>query len=428
MARTDYYGIQTPVLQATSQAIRTVNGTVGTIAPEDYPDLISAMHSQSDYDNVMAQLVEETTTPAAIASFTDGANNLPVKELICTINPTETGTGAKSPSNPYVIGGHTGINVKQLGKNLFPYGSIIAYTYEWYSGSKSLDDALYPFFLKGNTTYILHYVNSNSDAKPLMRVWKSDKTILNNQANVLNAHMANSTSNTLTWQSTPQYYMAVIASSANAVILSPTEDIWVEMRIQTGKGISTNAQIEVGSTSTTYEPYITPTTHTASFGQTVYGGELNVTTGVLTITQVKDKLSSVTNWQYDSSKPAFYGLKNDMYVYPSVGVMPDVKSEIYKTQQIVGWAQWASAPDYSIGVRSTFKYVVVKDSRYTTVSDFLTNVGDKYFTYPLETPITIQLDPIEVRTLLGSNNLYHDCNGNIEVTYRANGGLYVAQH
>ena len=78
MARTDYYGIQTPVLQATSQAIRSVNGTVGTIAPEDYPDLISAMKSGTDYDNVMAQLVEETVS-GSIVSITDGANNLPCK-------------------------------------------------------------------------------------------------------------------------------------------------------------------------------------------------------------------------------------------------------------------------------------------------------------------------------------------------------------
>lgn len=112
MARTDYYGIQTPVLQATSQAIRSVNGTVGIIAPEDYPDLISAMHSSADYDNVMAQLIEETSS-GAVVSFADGANNIPVKELIASIEPIQSGSGTPSPDNVRPISGRTSSTLTQ---------------------------------------------------------------------------------------------------------------------------------------------------------------------------------------------------------------------------------------------------------------------------------------------------------------------------
>jgi hypothetical protein len=44
-----------------------------------------------------------------------------------------------------------------------------------------------------------------------------------------------------------------------------------------------NAQVEIGNEATTYEPYNGVTT-TISLGQTVYGGELDVVNGVLTIT------------------------------------------------------------------------------------------------------------------------------------------------
>ena len=48
--------------------------------------------------------------------------------------------------------------------------------------------------------------------------------------------------------------------------------------------------------------------------------------------------------------------------------------------------------------------------------------------YKLATPTTTQLTPQEVKSLLGSNNIYHDCNGQVAVTYKANGELYVEQH
>ena len=123
MARTDYYGIKTTDLTATSTAIRTVNNTSDLIAPENYAELISTMKSGADYQNALDQMIEESAT-GSIASFTDGANDIPAKEIICHINPTETGTGEKSPSNPYVIGGFTGLNVTQTGVNLFDYSSI----------------------------------------------------------------------------------------------------------------------------------------------------------------------------------------------------------------------------------------------------------------------------------------------------------------
>lgn len=419
MARTDYYGIQTPVLQATSQAIRTVNGTVGTIAPEDYANLISAMKSGTDYDNVMAQLVEETTTPAAIASFTDGSNNLPVKELICTINPTETGTGAKSPSNPYVIGGHTGINVTRTGKNLYKSefedttisGTDIHLTDDGRVLTSGVPTTLFIFVIgtvyltKG--TYKLNGCPSNGGSGKY-RLQVTDYPIVNSLG----------------------------YDDGNGVTFTLSQDMTVAVRIQVFTGALSELEykpmIRLASVvDDTFEPYITPTTHTADFGQTVYGGEFVAKEGEYDTIQPNRKYLDMgsLNWSYVSSGAYFtvypFEQVSDLLIGAGMAI-----SEIYKTNPTS--AGFQTLQDGEIGTDVTKRRIYVKDSNYTDATAFKNAVTGKKIAYRIRTdrlpdPITLPTKT-QVNTLLGANNIYHDCNGNTEVTYRANGGLYVAQH
>jgi hypothetical protein len=49
--------------------------------------------------------------------------------------------------------------------------------------------------------------------------------------------------------------------------------------------------------------------------------------------------------------------------------------------------------------------------------------------YPAAVPTETTLPTkTEIKTLLGANNFYHDCNGDTDVIYRANGALYVQEH
>ena len=58
-----------------------------------------------------APAIVETTEPADVASFSDGAEGIPVSSLIADINPVQTGSGDPSPSNVRPITGWTGMNV-----------------------------------------------------------------------------------------------------------------------------------------------------------------------------------------------------------------------------------------------------------------------------------------------------------------------------
>ena len=53
----------------------------------------------------------ETIENEAIASFSDGADNVPVSELIVNITATQAGSGTPSPSNPRAISGHSSCTI-----------------------------------------------------------------------------------------------------------------------------------------------------------------------------------------------------------------------------------------------------------------------------------------------------------------------------
>ena len=74
--------------------------------------------------NHKADVIYDTTS-GDIASFPDGADGLPVKDLTVGIEPVQSGTGDPSPTNVRPISGWTGANVTRTGKNLF---NKMAYT------------------------------------------------------------------------------------------------------------------------------------------------------------------------------------------------------------------------------------------------------------------------------------------------------------
>lgn len=62
----------------------------------------------------------EVTVSGSVVSFTTKVSK-PLVNLTADINPTETGTGEKGPENPYIIGGHTKINITNANKVITDY-------------------------------------------------------------------------------------------------------------------------------------------------------------------------------------------------------------------------------------------------------------------------------------------------------------------
>lgn len=169
-------------------------------------------------------------------------------------------------------------------------------------------------------------------------------------------------------------------------------------------------------TATTYEAY-TGQTATINLGGTYYGGYLNVTTGLLTVTDGIVDLGTLS-WGYDNTggKAIFYSPSIRGLIKPpaSMGIVPNVIAEIFKT--VNAYTTGTPNPnDNQISV-NTDGSIWVNDLSYTTSSSFKSAMSGVKFVYELATPQTYQLTPAQIEQLLGQNNVFCST-GDVAVKY-----------
>lgn len=354
--------------------------------------------SEASYQNLMDQLIEETAT-GAIASFTDGANNIPAKEIICHINPTETGTGEKSPQNPYVFGGFTEADLTRAGENIF--NKDVGEFGVFYNSSGIIT--------ANQAGFIGDYIPVQKGSTVKIRIFNYETFYscsiveFNEQKEFLNRI---------------QFTTSRLPNEMTGTLQENTRFICFQIAKPSGDTISqtdlNEGQIVVSYQSpTTYKPYITPVIFNVPFGQTVYGGTLNVTTGVLTINRARevfDLSDAISQTVVTNYKRCLFSLSS---------------------KPVVSNKQKCNIANYLFDFSSDTNHFYCNDSNnslYLFISKDITELSNIEVVYPLATERTIQLTPTEIKTLLGANNFYHDCNGDIDVTYRANGALYVQEH
>jgi len=163
-------------------------------------------------------------------------------------------------------------------------------------------------------------------------------------------------------------------------------------------------------------PHVIDTTYSVTWqteAGTVYGGSIDLTTGVLTVTHGLVTLDGTeTGWSANTPNSGFIRILNDM------------KSGNAQTGYCDRFATISN--NGSFGVRfggnnqiTYFNHITDNVSGITTLDDWKTWLGNNPTTlvYPLATPQTYQLTPTEVKTLLGVNNIFADT-GDISVDYQ----------
>lgn len=301
------------------------------------------------------------------------------------------------------ITGWTGCEVVKTGKNLYPYSSIPVYTYT-FAVTPSLSDAENPVFLKGGEQYRLTLDTGNSVYR--FRAWDKFGKIISDNA-TMNAY---SGATQASYYSSYQFWGD--SSNNNYMTFAPTENIWLDFVTQTTASVQN--QLEVGSSASAHEQY-NGTTYPVSWqteAGTVYGGSIDVVSGVLTVTHGYLDLGTL-EWAYSSTYGFFANVTVSGYPAPKAGTHPI--SDAYKS------ATWQD--DMSIYLIYSDR-IGVHDSRYTDGNTFTQAVNGFHVVYELATPITYQLDPVQVACLLGQNNIFADC-GAVAVRYIADIGLYI---
>lgn len=205
-----------------------------------------------------------------------------------------------------------------------------------------------------------------------------------------------------------------------------------------GKTFSvSNIQVEAGSVKTSYTPYsnicpitgvtganiyVSPTTsvgdattYNVSFGSagTVYGGTLDVVSGLLTVTH---KIISENDFHAVSSGTSGGGLH-----YANVnssGYSAATSSNSLSNMLVNNQSGWGSTtPCYTTNTSGNPVRVY---GVFTTLAEFKTAYAGLQIVYELATPLTYQLTATQVALLLGTNNIWSDT-GDIQIEYGKGG-------
>ena len=382
---------------ATATAAAETCEEVRESIPADYSQLSDDVDTLKDgldavTDQINATLITDTAS-GAIASFSDGADGVPVKSLTVDIEPVQSGSGDPSPDNVRPISGHTSAVVTRCGKNLFD-GELLNGYYDTASGefaSSSNWRASKKIRCKPNTTYVMsgstHATGGYSGAS-------------------------------LFWDESGNY-LGYRGTGNN--FASYPNSAW--MAFYTGAPTVTDTmQVEEGSIASTYEAYEGQTV-TIDLDGTRYGGTLNVETGVLTV----DRKYRLLN-----------GVNGDGVTYNSNGHTTNttrafvrITDKAYGTNNMISSSFSYQASGDSVGMmngRATgdgiefYLNASVPNTEEGVKAWFAENQTD--LVYELATPFTVQLTANEISTVLGQNNIWSDA-GDTNVEYRADTKLYI---
>ena len=336
-------GIQGPQGETGPQGPQGIQGETGPQGPqgEQGPQGPQGEPGVVPWDSILPV----DTASGAIASFPDGTDLVPAKSLSVALEPIQSGSGTPSPTNIRPISGHTECVTEVCGKNLLPNtlpSDAINATFGSGGTITSATNArTFGIKCKPNTDYTFSQTTTGAGwfvafgTKP--PVVGDSVTYIRTMTNVSSV-TANSGSNT--------YIIVGVSSEAQFATL-----------------VINKGQIEVGLSATSYEPYIAPTTYTTSLGRTVYGGTLDVVSGVLNVT---------------------------------MGYIASYNGETLPSTWISDRDEYASGTTPTIGAEVA---------------------------YTLATPQTYQLTPTEVQLLLGTNNVWSD--GDVTVAYNADIQRYI---
>ena len=355
--------------------------------------------SDTDYDVKWMSILPEDTASGSVASFPDGADDLPMG-VVVDIDPVQDLHGY---DNPWPGGG---------GKNLYDKNAV--------ENNKWID--------VNATTISTQNGYAVSDFIP----------VVENQVYYM---QAKGSARSAYYDENKNGIEYFTYSGGTSFVAAHTGYVRFTMRNYEALPY---LQFEKGSAATAYEPYSNicpisgwtkatishsgadtsnPTEHEIPFSTEVYGGTLNVVTGELVVDRAETTIGALS-WTYSTSYKHMEtaSLVNVIKAPLSNGTVLDgLMSSAYTPRAAVHTG--SDHINGSIGV-STQKNILVLDKAYTDVTSWLTDMGQQQIVYPLATPITLTLDPVEIRSLLGDNNVWADT-GDVSVTYKADIKKYI---
>lgn len=396
--------------------------------------LISAALAYSMNQDIL-QLEEDTSTEQEEKSVTaeivtvNDADGAAPKSLVLNLEPHQSGSGDPSPTNIRPISGWNAVKVTRTGKNVFPSKGLT----QTLNGITihSNDDG--SFTVNGTATANAQFdLTLNNELKLQSGQYTvdllADKAVTPDGRNVW-WFLYNTAAHTdIVNRSSPSKTFTINAVTATRFFLRFISGATVD-------NVTFYPMLVYGSDAPTeFEPYNGNTYNISlSSAGTVYGGSLDVVSGVLTVTHGYILLNGtqrfgLTNWRATKNSIGWvypYSLTNH-FIERVDGIVPDIKSDklltIAYSVAYAGSSIGISTVSSTTGESGYGIAVRVADTSLTNETAINAYLAENpiQVVYKLATPQTYQLTPIEVTTLLGDNTIWMDAEGTIKLDYKTN--------
>ena len=343
-----------------------------------------------------------------IASFPDGADGLPVKDLTVDIEPVQSGTGDPSPTNVRPISGWTGCNVSRTGINIWDE--------EWESGDYD------------PSTGTKRNDSGRIRSKNYINCLSNTQYFFVHPSNINNAYVifCDASQNFIS----SKYCSKWESGASSPLFTTPTNAAFITFFVWAGTPVTIyNHDISINYPSTDHDYHpgtgnsVIPISWQSEAG-TVYGGTLDVTNGVLTVDRAATTIGALSDWFTQGGNYARYvtnGLRN---VIKKSDSEICVLSDIYPSRSNASSVANANQVYSNSTGQINFNDLEYQEQSQAGIDAFVAARSSAQIVYKLATPLVIQLDPVTVTTLLGQNNIWADT-GDSTVEYPADTKLYI---
>ena len=321
--------------------------------------------------------------------------------VVSEITAVQEGEGDPSPDNVRPIVGWSGANLVRCGKNLLDISNCAMVGAKLLdANSSSIRSNIENYYFSGlrlNKTY--GYAISNA-----VMTFSQKQIIDGKMMSIVEYSSPISEKNSTSSNSVTIQVGAYTARGNNNIELRTNRSATQFTDTTT---VIDNLQLELGTTATAYEPY-RGKTYTADFGETVYGGTLDWSTGVLTVTWVKADLSRPYYYPTGGNGVQFNSALDDNYNLNTTALCSHglIVKDFYTHGFIIGAK---SNNVYAIGLLDVLGLSTIEE--YKTWAE--SNTIELY--YKTNHPYTIQLTPTQILAIAGLNTIYCDT-GDITVT------------
>ena len=369
------------------------NGDIITAAKLNHmEDGIAGVEADvSSLDTKLLASMPHDTASGSIANFPDGAA-MPVRDLSVDIEPVQAGSGDPAPDNVRPISGWTDCKVTRTGKNL---------CYDTLNGLVSVG-------------VVDSFYYNNNDCRSLVFQCKQGETYIASGGTFNRCSLGIFDA----LPTTGTKAKSVVNGTAGQPITANADGVGVLYVSNAPVDVST-AQIELGSTASAYEPY-QGQTYTIDLDGTRYGGTLDVTSGKLTVTYGITTITGSTSIRANGITA-----NTSRFITTITGKKSGMANYIcdrFVVDDIQGDVVGNSAGRTSSASVEFYLPVSVPQNVADGQAWFADNPTQVVF--ELATPIEVDLDPVTISTLLGTNNIFADC-GDTTVDYYADTTLFV---